>query len=108
MSKEKQIDGMAKLVAAKRGYGCNEKDHCDMSCQVFKVGCIPHEDAKILYEAGYRQQSEAEWVDNHCAKCGMTPVGDETWTDHGLTPPRFELFMRFCPLCGAKMKGGAE
>lgn len=59
MSREKQIDEMAKIVAVQRGYGCNEQDHCDMSCQVFKVGCIPHEDAQILYDAGYRKQ---EWI----------------------------------------------
>lgn len=58
MSKEKQIEEMAKLVAFQRGYGCNEQDHCDMSCQVCKIGCIPHEDAQILYEGGYRKQSE--------------------------------------------------
>lgn len=58
---------------------------------------------KALIE--YRKQSEGEWVDNHCTNCGMTPIGDETWTRHGETPPRFELFMGFCPICGAKMKG---
>lgn len=63
MSKElekKQIEEMAKIVAGQRGYGCNEQDHCDMSCQVFKVGCIPHEDAQILYDAGYRKRRDGE------------------------------------------------
>ena len=58
MNKEKQIEEMAILIAAQKGYGCNEKDRCDMSCQVFKVGCIPYEAAQILYNAGYRKQIE--------------------------------------------------
>ena len=55
---------------------------------------------------GYRKQSEGEWKDNHCTNCGMTPIGEETWTAHGKTPPKFELCMDYCPNCGAKMKGG--
>ena len=64
--------------------------------------------AKKMFEDGYRKQSEGEWKDNHCTNCGMTPIGEETWTAHGKTPPKFELCMDYCPNCGAKMKGGAE
>ena len=62
--------------------------------------------ATAVYNAGYRKQSEGEWKDNHCTICGMTPIGEETWTKHNITPPRFEWFMDFCPNCGAHMKGG--
>ena len=55
---------------------------------------------------GYRKQSEGEWKYNHCTVCGRTPIGEETWTSFGLTPPKFEYCMSFCPCCGAKMKGG--
>ena len=48
------------------------------------------------------------WVDNHCTACGMTPMGDEMWKNHGFEPPLFERFMDYCPSCGAKMNGGAE
>lgn len=46
-----------------------------------------------------------EWINNHCTVCGMTPIGEETWTRIGLAPPKFELCMSFCPCCGAKMDG---
>lgn len=46
------------------------------------------------------------WVDNHCTACGMQPIGDEAWTSIGLTPPKFEYCMSFCPCCGAVMLKG--
>lgn len=96
MSKEKQIEEMAKLIAVQRMYGCNEKDTCDMSCQVYKCGCIPYEDATILYNAGYRKQSEGEWVDNYNGTFTCTVCGGHASK------------MNYCGRCGAKMKGGAE
>lgn len=45
------------------------------------------------------------WVDNHCTACGMMPMGDEMWKNHGFEPPLFERFMDYCPSCGAKMDG---
>lgn len=64
--------------------------------------------ARAMYNAGYRRQSVGEWKDNHCTNCGMMPIGDEIFKYLDMTPPRFDLFMDFCPNCGAKMKGGAE
>jgi hypothetical protein len=46
-----------------------------------------------------------KWINNHCTVCGMTPIGEETWTMLGLAPPKYELWMSFCPCCGAKMDG---
>lgn len=62
--------------------------------------------AEMIYNAGYRKQSEGKWVNNHCSVCGMTPIGDEIWERLDITPPRYELFMDSCPICGARMKGG--
>ena len=47
----------------------------------------------------------ARWVDNHCAACGMMPMGDEMWKNHDCEPPLFERFMDYCPSCGCRMDG---
>ena len=47
----------------------------------------------------------ARWVDNHCTACGMMPMGDEMWKLCDFEPPRFELFMDYCPSCGCRMDG---
>ena len=104
MSREKQIEEMAlelcrprNIVKAMHHRTCG---NCNTSsCDIYEL-CVD------IYNAGYRKQVEGEWVDNHCTVCGMTPIGEETWTRHGDTPPKFEYFMSYCPCCGAKMKGG--
>ena len=65
--------------------------------------------SKVLYTAGYRKQSEGEWKYppyapfggsyemKRCSICGYKPDFD---SDNPYT--------KFCPNCGAKMKGGAE
>lgn len=97
-----QIEGMAKVICGNN----RECKNCVHNYAIRECGCLFY--AKRLFNENYRKQSVGEWADNHCTKCGKTPIGDETWTYHGLTPPRFELFMRFCPNCGARMGGGAE
>ena len=84
MSKEKQIEEMADIIA--------------------NLGFINYSNriAEHLYNAGYRKQSEGEWIDANpsgnlyrftCSLCGKTKLGKGT---------------PFCPNCGSKMKGGAE
>lgn len=98
MSKE-QIEEMAHCL-------CGQKDTCaecaaDYRCE-FSIECT------ILYNAGYRKQSEGEWKDQYqgmyvnqlykCSVCGETAFHDDKrW-----------FLTEFCPNCGAKMKGGAE
>lgn len=67
-----------------------------------------HDVAETVIIEGYRKQSVGEWVNNHCSICGMMPIGDEIFKYLDITPPRFDLFMNFCPNCGARMGGGAE
>ena len=90
MSREKQIEEMAKLLnrcaaVCEDGCSCSEKEH-----------------AEVLYNAGYRKQSEGEWKPQFegstlfvCTACGYE------YCD------RLEC-INFCGNCGAKMKGGAE
>ena len=66
----------------------------------------PHFVATVLYVAGYRKQSEGEWLEQvrvskegkpllHHYKCNLCGVYLATQAN-------------YCPNCGAKMKGGAE
>lgn len=68
----------------------------DCTCQI---------NATTLYNAGYRKQREGEWLvkwrstfpqyepsEYECSNCGY----------------RRTVLHKYCPNCGAKMKGGAE
>ena len=62
--------------------------------------------AEALYNAGYRKQSEGEWIDSlkgYC-QCSNCRTSFETLP----TTFMFKLNNRFCRNCGAKMKGGAK
>ena len=92
MSKEKQIEEMARTIW---GYSSASEQETE-------------EVAEILYNDGYRKQSEGEWIDQYqgkyvnqlykCSACGDTAFHDDKrW-----------FLTHYCPNCGAKMKGGAE
>lgn len=94
--REKQIEEMAHVLC---GYA-HSCDECasDYRCE-FLLEC------GVLYNAGYRKQSEGEWkpimqelgyCDTlECSICGE--IIDVSQGDY-----------KYCPNCGAKMKGGAE
>ena len=88
MSREKQIEEMSEII-------CDDRQKSVYSVEI----------AEHLYNAGYRKQSEGERISNelggykyafYCSECG--------WVDGYLFNDRH----KFCPNCGAKMKGGAE
>jgi hypothetical protein len=94
MSKEKQIEEMA----------CEKCLHykaCLVNSEYVPSPCRAYED-----KTGYRKQSEGEWkfvngdigYDEYgCSVCGENVVFE------------FEEYKyKFCPHCGAKMKGGEE
>lgn len=90
MSDEKQIEEMAetldKMCDLDLLADCEEKD-CSK--------CM----ATALYNAGYRKQSEGEWILQQngkgvCSKCNRQDNMDE--------------LACFCRYCGARMGGGAE
>ena len=99
VSEAKQIEEMAETLDEMCDLDlladCGEKD-CSK--------CM----ATALYNAGYRKQSEGEWVDQYhgeyanqlykCSVCGETAYGDG-----------YRWFLsQYCPNCGARMGGGAE
>lgn len=94
--KIEQIEEMAKVMCkyhnTEKCTQCGEYPYCSIGQQ-----------AEDLYNAGYRKQSEGEWMSNHqtdeyiCSLCGgIAPVDCEK-----------ERFYKsnFCPNCGSKMKG---
>ena len=96
MSKEKQIEEMAKVL-------CEDCAINVAPCDLNKSGIMcdaVREQAEALYNAGYRKQSEGRWTPRHkdtkafCTKCGA------------LRDIETQEFWSFCPNCGAKMKGG--
>ena len=111
MSREKQIDEMFNdMIEAENRF----HEHCLSNvchdCEYYGDGeCDNHIKAEFLYTAGYRKQSEGEWKHppyapfggsyemKRCSVCGYKPDFD---SDNPYT--------KFCPNCGAKMKGGAE
>lgn len=80
-------------------------DECCSGCMWNVYAANTH--AEALYNAGYRKQSEGEWIDkptgayrrmqSWCSACGKhSGIG-------GIESNRHKPF---CPNCGAKMKGG--
>ena len=121
MSKEKQIEGMARTL----NYCCNEYDvngrrirnKCNSyDCEYWSEDnfcCCSYgrKEAEALYNAGYRKQSEGEWERQQFkSRIKFLEYNDFTCTKCG---ENFEVgqgkeFMHFCPNCGARMKGGAK
>ena len=97
MSKEKQIEEMAKWLCS----DCSK----DVPCSLVPIGAMCKtvwKRSEALYNAGYRKQSEGEWIEHRhtrpyeevfylCSKCGRKVYQKEPYCH-----------------CGAKMGGGAE
>lgn len=100
MSREKQIEEMARAM-------------CPFSkntlCRECSDECFYKDYAERAYNAGYRKQSEGEWIKVaayndgilntvKCSVCNtFMPIVGWDWS-----------CLPYCPFCGAKMKGGAE
>ena len=110
MSKEKQISEIAKILTEYAD--CGECEKCN-----FLTVCGEKRLATKLYEAGYRKQSEGEWIDRYngkyanpiyeCSQCGEVPL-KKTHINELNTMELIDALSSFCPNCGSKMKGGAE
>lgn len=96
-----QIEEIAKII--------HDADKANRNTfPLFLGGCLAKHGASrtdaavALYNEGYRKQSEGEWIIKgdylkimECSACGFMAASIHEKT-------------RFCPNCGAKMKGGAE
>lgn len=95
MDKQQQVLEMAKDI-------CRVKLNCNDVCNPISA-CDALKYAERAVEAGYSKQSEGEWISNelggykyafYCSECG--------WVDGYPFNDRH----KFCPNCGARMKGG--
>ena len=96
LSKEKQIEEIARDICESCHDGvcyCDKKP-CDLKCEFFT-------EAQYLYGKGYRKQSKGEWT------YGVDREGTMKCTLCRRRMPKIE-HARYCPNCGAKMKGGGE
>ena len=93
--RNKQISEIAKILTEYEDCGdcknCNYHDVCGEKRQAIN-----------LYNAGYRKQSEGEWIQDaesnfvhryHCSVCNFYLIGEPT---------------KYCEDCGAKMKGESD
>ena len=100
MSKE-QIEEMAKAICS----ACAIRENCKLE----DVCRATLQESETLYNAGYRKQSEGEWIVakterawndaeypymHRCSLCGNEVASQD--------------LTQYCSYCGAKMKGGAE
>lgn len=109
MTEEKQIEEMALELCRPRNIvkmihhrTCG---NCDTSsCDIYEL-CVD------LYNAGYRKQSESEWVltlrtdldyYSKCIVATCKKCGAEVWHKGKAK------LKKYCSECGSKMKGGGE
>lgn len=110
-----EIYEMAKAIGEAKLSGCKDIESCSECPR--NDWCIFQECAQILYNAGYRKQSEGEWKDRYngkyansiyeCSLCKEKALWKIGINELG-SPKITQTLSPFCPNCGAKMKGGAE
>lgn len=104
MDENKQIEEMALAICRSRG--ASNGEGCERCCT--DTVCLYQEIANALHKAGYRKQSEGEWlvskteqawnnaeypIERNCSVCGMRRNIETQYA------------WNYCPNCGAKMKG---
>ena len=109
MRKEKQTEEM--ILAVKNAIANNAEIDLDEEIITLDGNGVDHvaeQIAETLYNAGYRKQSEGEWIERDCiteSKRGRTiHYSTQKCSVCGKWNGRHKN--NFCPHCGAKMKGG--
>ena len=102
MSKEKQIEEMAKIIHGYCEAPC-PNDGCD--------NCFEYSQANRLYNAGYRKQSEGKWIERHAYDRNWDSFYNLTCPECGalfrdITKSEISSRYKFCSVCGVKLKGG--
>lgn len=92
MDEKKQIEEMASIMTNSIPNDICKDDYCK-DCDFYPIGkkCYI---VRALYNAGYRKQSEGEWIDNHNGTFTCTVCRGRASK------------MNYCGNCGAHMRGG--
>lgn len=97
MSKEKKIEEMARAMC------CFSEELACSDCSNY---CFFKDYAERVYNAGYRKQSEGEWVDKPTGAYGRWQSWCSACGKHsGIGGIESNRHKPFCPNCGARMKG---
>lgn len=98
MTENEQIQEMAKLACTVFEGRCSE-----CPCKLHSP-CAPKASAEQLYNKGYRKVERGEWrpngYHNLCTKCLKNVARGD--------PYGFYQDFKFCPNCGADMRGDGE
>lgn len=89
MTMNEQIEKMAKTLCGEQECGCDDCNSCE--------GCIYWTEASELYAKGYRKVERGEWIVDGLAnpKCSRCRSYNPTKA-------------KYCPECGADMRGEGE
>ena len=84
---------------------CGMNSSCEV-CRLDKL-CLARNSADILYNAGYRKQSEGEWRVQSVGRADcfvffFKLCSECNYCYKSTSPTGY----KYCPNCGAKMKGG--
>lgn len=92
MSREKQIDEIAKLI-------CNFPQCINYNSigECKPTECQIADKAEALYNTGYRKQIKAEWI--------ISSDGYYPYCSNCKNEPKNGVMTDYCPNCGARMKG---
>lgn len=98
MSKEKQIEEICAIMSNEVYMACEDTPLVPESSDICEyLDCRLCKQARLLINAGYRKQSEGEWTyseSKKTMKCTRCRLRMKTYD-----------VQRYCPNCGAKMKG---
>jgi hypothetical protein len=98
LSKEKQIEEMARCICER-----DDGDICTLDSKSCDCKCTSGSIAELLYDRGYRKQSEGEWIERLDLQGFVCSNGcGEMLTEI----EECETLPKFCPNCGTKMKNG--
>lgn len=98
----KQIDEMAKAICR---YYESDKYSCGRC-----PDCYARDEAKKLYNADFRKQSEGEWLSttNITISERGRRINSTLYVCSACRKSNGRRKTNYCPNCGAKMKGGAD